>query len=261
MRNLLRPIYRRLAVPSFGWGDPGRRVRLVALLAARDEAERLPGWLANVLPQVDGVVALDDGSADATAELLAARPEVLELLRVPRERPAWDEAGNFRALVAAARRHRADWLLSVDADERLERDFRARFERVARRGGIFGLAAYAVRILDLWDGRDRCRVDGRWGHKRAARLFRTPAPDARFDERPLHAAKAPLDARVGGRFVRADLRIYHLRMLSAELRSARRARYERLDPERRWQEIGYDYLTDERGLRLRRVPQRRGFSD
>lgn len=261
MRWLVDRLLTRLAFPSGGRDAPGRNLRLLALLAARDEAARLPGWFANVAPQVDGVVALDDGSSDGTAERLAERPEVLELLRVPRQRPHWDEVGNFRALVDAARRHGADWLLSLDADERLERDFRPRLERVVRRGARLGLSAFAVRILDLWNRRDRYRVDGRWGGKSAVRLTRTPAVGARFDERRLHAAKAPLDGRVAGRFVRADLRVYHLGMLTPELRAARRARYERLDPDRRWQALGYDYLTDERRLRLRRVPARRGFED
>jgi hypothetical protein len=259
-RRLALRLSLRPRLPSGGWRDPGRRRRLFALLAVRDDAAYLPGWFESVLPEVDGVVALDDGSTDASAELLAARPEVRELLRVPRERPGWDEPGNFRALVAAAARQGADWMLAVDADERLERGFRARFERVARRGARLGLTAFAVRILDCWEGRDRYRVDGPWGAKSAPRLFRAPGAGARFDDRPLHAAKAPLDGRVGGRFVVADLRVYHLRMISAEARAARRARYEGLDPDHRWQSVGYGHLTDERGLRLRRVPARRGFA-
>ncbi len=45
-------------IPS--WGPPRanrRRVRLVALLACRDEMRFLPGYLANVAPQVDGILA------------------------------------------------------------------------------------------------------------------------------------------------------------------------------------------------------------
>jgi hypothetical protein len=53
--------------------------------------------------------------------------------------------------------------------------------------------------------------------------------------------------------------LYHLGMLTEDDRSARRARYERLDPDARWQEIGYAYLTDQRGLRLRTVPRRRAW--
>jgi hypothetical protein len=48
-------------------------------------------------------------------------------------------------------------------------------------------------------------------------------------------------------------------MLLPEDRAARRHRYELADPDRRWQRIGYEYLTDTRGLELRRIPARRGY--
>lgn len=234
---------------------------MLALVAVRDEMRFLPAFLANVAPHVDGIVALDDGSSDGSAELLEARPEVLQVLRVARDRPAWDEVGNHRALVAAALRHGAEWLIALDADERVEREFRARAERVIRRGGRLGFTAYAVVLRELWGDRSRYRVDGRWKRKRPPRLFRARA-DHEFDTRSLHAGKAPLQGRVLGTFPVADLAVYHQRMIRREDRIARRDRYLALDPGARWQPgIGYDYLTDERGLRLRRVPRRRDFEE
>ncbi len=250
-----------MPIPS--WGLPGtgrRRTRLVALLAVRDGMRHLPGFLRNVAPHVDGIIALDDGSSDGSAELLERHEAVIELLRNPRERPAWDEVGNHRALVAAALRHAAEWILCLDADERLEREFRARAERVISRGALLGYSAYAVRLRELWDDPNQYRADGIWGRKRIARLFRA-RDDHEFDPAPLHGVKAPLQSLQRGRFPNADLTIYHLAMLSPEDREARRRRYEQADPERRWQRVGYEYLTDARGLRLRRVAARRGFTD
>ncbi len=254
-----RLVARVLVIPSVGTAAERRRVRLLALVAVRDEMSYLPGFLANVAPHVDGIVALDDGSADGSAELLAACPDVLEVLRVPRSRPAWDEVGNYKRLHAAALRHAAEWLVVVDADERVERRFRDRAERVIRRGQRLGLSAFAVRLRELWGSSATFRCDGIWGAKRVARLF-AALPDHQFDEQPLHAVKGPLQASICGRFVTADLQLYHLRTIRRADREARRSRYGRLDPEARWQPgIGYDYLTDETGLRLRRVSARRGF--
>lgn len=231
---------------------------MLALLAIRDDARYLPGYLANIAPQMDGIIALDDGSSDRSDELLKASPAVLEVMR---RAPAttWDEPANHRALVAAALRHGGEWALCVDADERVEEEFRVRAERVIRRGRHLGLEAFAVRVRELWDSPHQFRVDGVWGRKAVARLFRVH-DDHQFDSRPLHGIKAPLQARVGGRHVLADLVIYHLRMIHRRDRLARQNRYETLDPQARWQPgLGYAYLTDERGLQVRPVPERRGY--
>ena len=213
-----------------------------------------PGWRTSGRTS-DGIVALDDASSDGSADLLEADPRVLEVIRREHDRSGWDEVGNYRRLVAAARRHGGEWALSVDADERLERGFRARAERVIARGRPFGWRAYSVRLRELWDSADSYRSDGLWDRKRPERLFRLD-PGAEVDPQELHAPKTP----VGVRVIPADLQIYHLRMIHAEDRRARRERYERLDPETVWQQDeGYAYLTDERGLRLSPVPSRRGF--
>lgn len=250
-----------IVLPTGGIGRPARRTRLLATIAVRDDARFLPGWLRNVASHVDGIVALDDGSGDGGGDVLAAHPSVLEVLRLPLDRPAWDEVANHRALVAAALRHGAGWIVALDADERVERRFRDRVERTIRRGHALGITAFGVRIAELWDAPTTMRVDGVWGRKTAARLFRARADHA-FDERPLHAHKAPLQARRLGRFPIADLRVYHLRMLEEADRIARRRRYEALDPDARWQPgLGYAYLTDPSGLRLVAIPERRRFDD
>lgn len=222
----------------------------------------LPGYVANVGPQADGIVAFDDGSSDGSAEYLQGRPEVLSVLRGPRERERWDEVGNYRALVGEALRLGGGWALSLDADERVERDFRTRAERVIARGRLLGLSAYSVSMRELWDGPDRYRADGVWGRKAPPRLFRL-RPDHRFDPRELHSSKVPLQAvETAGRVPRADLEVYHLRMIREEDRLARRERYEQLDPGARWQpREGYVYLTDPAGLELRAVPEDRGWTE
>jgi hypothetical protein len=168
--------------------------------------------------------------------------------------------GNYRALVTAALGHQPGWLISLDADERVEIDFRDRAERVIRRGAMLGASAYAVRFREMWDNPGQYRTDGLWGKKSQARLFRA-RPDHEFDTRPVHGFKVPLQASISDSFPLADLNVYHLGMLRREDRIARHRKYQILDPDCRWQpDLGYDYLLDETGLELKRVPPRRDYS-
>jgi hypothetical protein len=241
-----------------------RRHRLLAVLPFRDEMRFLPDWFANVSPHVDGVVALDDGSRDGSADFVARQPKVVALLRQDRKpAEAWDCGANRRRLYAAAGAEGAQWILGLDADERLEREFRRRAEREIERLESRGLTAGAVRLRELWDRPDRMRVDGVWGIKRPGRLF-AYRDHAELDQRRLHGHWPPIDSlRRDGEgseaFEPLDLEVYHLRMLRAEDRARRRDRYNDLDPERRFQAMGYDYLADTEGLSVLPLPAGREY--
>jgi hypothetical protein len=224
--------------------------RVLALVAFRDEERFVPGLLENLATQVDGVVALDDGSTDGSADLLRDHPLVVELLEVPPgAQEELEDGRNHRALTEAAWKHGADWLLGVDADERLECDFRMRAENEIARAEAEEQPAVWVWFRELWDAPDQFRVDGVWGQKRKACLFRSDRGH-RFDDRRVHANWASWPPPKGD-YPQADLNIYHLRMIRPEDRRTRVERYHRIDPENQIQPQGYDYLLDERGLDLR----------
>ncbi len=229
------------------------------MVAFHDEIRYLPGWFRNVPPQVDGVVALDDGSSDGSGDLARAQSSVLEVLHVPARSPHdWDESRNRRLLVEAAERHGADWVIAVDAEERLERGFRERAALEIATAERSGVLALAVHFRELWDAPDRWRADGIWGGKRFARFFAS-RPDPEIDPRRVHGHWAPLNSRPAGGFPVADLVIYHLRMQRESDRVARRAHHERLDPRNELQPIGYAYLTSPEGLRLEPLPPGREY--
>lgn len=245
--------------------QPTPRLRLLALLVFHNEMRFLPGWFENVLPHVDGVVAMDDGSTDGSGDFVATQPKVLELIRVPPRDPhVWDDGINHSRVIEAALRHQPDWMLGLDADERLEREFRTRAESEIRRAEKKGYSAYTLKLRELWNSPRTYRVDGVWGTKLRARLFKN-VPGLRYDARQLHGQWAPLNGfrRFLGiiplGYPAADLVFYHLRMIDPADREARRNRYNQLDPGRKFQRTGYDYLTDEAGIQLEELPPGREY--
>lgn len=59
--------------------------------------------------------------------------------------------------------------------------------------------------------------------------------------------------------MRSGLNLYHLKMIDPARRSARRDPYSFLDPHRRDQAIGYDYLADATGVQLEPIPPDRRY--
>jgi glycosyltransferase involved in cell wall biosynthesis len=235
-------------------------MRLVVLLQARDEERFIPGWLTNIGDLVDGIIALDDGSTDDSAALLRAHPKLIELIEHEPGMP-WDERANQNALVQAARRHDAEWILCLDADERLELAFVEDAHDLLDQADRDGVKVFRFDLRECWDDPCQFRVDGIWGMKKLCRLFRNDPAHRRFDPRTLHRFWMPLELVADLETVARDTErnIYHLRMIEAADREARLERYERLDPGNRFQPIGYRYLTDATGMELQRITHDRRY--
>jgi tetratricopeptide (TPR) repeat protein len=118
--------------------------RISLCLIAKDEERLLPGCLASVEGAVDEIVLVDTGSSDRTREIArAAGARVYDQL--------W--RGDFSApRNEAARRATGDWILLLDADERL-----APGAAAVLRAAVIG-AAWDVGLLPLHNA---VRLDAR----------------------------------------------------------------------------------------------------
>jgi hypothetical protein len=212
--------------------DPDRgQPRVLAVFSYRYDAHLVPDFLENIRPGIHGYVAWDDRSAEAALS---------------------DEPTRRARLFAAARDMGADWLLTPDPDERLERGFANWLPDLIAQGDR-NLWNFTLR--EMFDDR-HVRTDGPWGGKSKVILF--PMDAAKTDPQALLHAPRVGD---GAGYTQRDSRIivYHLRMASAARRQLRRDLYAAADPERRFQAIGYDYLADERGMVLEPLPPGRNF--
>ena len=213
------------------WARLFRRPRVVAVFSYRWDAHLVPGLIENLRGAVDGWIAWDDRNSA----------------------PGFgDEPARRRALLAEARAAGARWVLAVDPDERFERGFADRLPALLAADRP---AAWRFALRELYR-RDAYRVDGVWGQKRQLRLFTLDAA-APPSAKPVHGLWLPEEAPHAVRD--ADINLYHLKMITPERRRARAALYNRLDPERRMQPIGYDYLAEDSGAVLEPIPPGRDY--
>jgi glycosyltransferase involved in cell wall biosynthesis len=204
------------------------RPDVVCLLPARDAAADLPDYLDSAARICDAVVALDDGSTDDTAALLEASPLVARLLRNPRREGfrGWNDSRNRNQLLDAAAELRPRWILSLDADERIDAEdavvLRSFLAVEARPECVYALARFRMFEDEAFDP----SFSWMW------RVFGF-RPGLRLADRRLHFHLVPMTVPPD-RWLRTTVRIKHLSTSSQERRDAIAAKYGEADPAGAW---------------------------
>ena len=136
---------------------------------------------------------------------------------------SWDDAENRQRLLDAAAELEPGWIVSLDADERIDAADAAALRDFVQTGARPDMA-YGFRVFRMVGDLDRYDQAGLWAY----RLF-AYAPGQRFPQDRLHFVPVPtaIDRR---RFLNTTLRIQHLGGLTEEHREARFAKYAEADP-------------------------------
>lgn len=229
--------------------EPATKAPVVCLLPARNAAADLPGYFEVVARFCDAVVALDDGSTDETRKLLEACPLVKVLLTNPPrdDHRGWDDAANRNRLLAAAARLDPEWIISVDADERIDPGDAAALRDFLHRDALPG-CAYGFRAFATQEDLEHYSPEELWVY----RLFSYESGQS-FPDQRLHFVPVPT-AIPRAAWVRTTLRIQHLGGATAERRRARFEKYRQADPDNDYQ-ADYDNLLREPGELLRWEPR------
>lgn len=205
---------------------------VLACFSYRHDAHLVPDLLKNLDPIVHGWVSLNDRGSISWR---SSEPE------------------RRRALLRAARRHGAEWLLVVDPDERFEDAFAARLPELTRSPER---PIWTVDLLEMFTP-TQYRIDGPWRDRVRKRLFPI-APDIRVPADALHGDPFTYDHP--RRVLHSGVACCHLRMIAPARRTLRRDHYALADPARRHQSLGYDYLDIEAGMKLADLPDEKRFS-
>jgi glycosyltransferase involved in cell wall biosynthesis len=214
------------------------RPELIALLPVRNAERWLPDWLVAASEWADGVIALDDGSTDASASILGAHPLVRRILRNP-TRPTfegWDDRANRQRLLDAAAEFSPKWVIFLDADERIAPSDVGLLSQLTREEDP-GFA-YGFRIHAATDDLSLIEPEGRWVYRLFGWQQGMELPDKK-----LHLVPIPLSIP-RRRWLRTTVRVLHLGTTADTDRAARFNKYEQADPDRRWQ-ASYDHLLDQ----------------
>lgn len=209
-----------------------RKPTVLAVFSFRYDAHLVPALLANIDPFVDGWVAYDDRRGEGVFS---------------------NEVRRRTLLLKAAADAGAKWALALDPDERFENSLATAMPALTCDESA---SCYSFALREMYSN-SHYRVDGVWGEKRQARLLSlrqgvlTPSGE-------LHLSWSSFVPTTN--LVATGFNLYHLKMIAPERRKARAALYKFLDPERRMQKIGYDYLADETGAQFESIPAGRDFS-
>jgi glycosyltransferase involved in cell wall biosynthesis len=227
-------------------------LKIFALIAFRDESKHLPGLLSHLRDYVDGFIGFDDCSTDNSFEIASTEPKMVGLFQ--RKIPSSDhyfEVQNREAMLRAACRFGANWVLCCDADERFETRFLEQLRGLCMHppATVIGL-----RLVALWE--DLCTY--RVGNAFKYVLFPTEDPKPYYARGLLHQQWYPPRMDSEPKQV-LDYNIYHLGSFTKEIRLERFSKFERIDPHHVHQRRGYNNLIDESDLRLAQITPERSF--
>lgn len=199
---------------------------VVCLLPARNAAADLAGYLESVGRFADAIVALDDGSIDATGDILESHPLVRVLLTNPRrdDDRSDDDADARNRLLDAAAELDPEWIISLDADERIDPDDAEALRGFLDADAIPG-CAYGFRHYRMW-GDDAYDPRFKW----IFRLF-SYEPGQQFPADRLHFSPIPTSIPAD-RWFATTIRVKHYGAADEHRMADRRAKYREADPER-----------------------------
>jgi (heptosyl)LPS beta-1,4-glucosyltransferase len=118
---MTEPIVRKTAEPT---------VTLGVVAICYNEEEDLPRFIEHLLPWVDEIVVVDDGSTDRTAEIAAAHGGKVNFVDSPRGTGEYFSHQRNKGIDAAA----SQWLLHMDVDERVPPEMAAEVLAAIRSG-------------------------------------------------------------------------------------------------------------------------------
>ena len=208
--------------------------KLVLSMVARNEEGRyLTEALRRHREYIDAAVIIDDGSTDATADIIHERLEGIPLYYVRNEESRFANEVELRKQQwDATARLRPEWVLNLDADEYFEDRFSAEIASLLANPHAH---AYLFRLYDFWNDR-QYREDAYWQAHLTYRPFlarHVAGFPYLWQESQQHCGRFPRNMFDPAPLL-SDLRLKHFGWAREADRRLKAARYAELDPDSRY---------------------------
>lgn len=195
---------------------------------------------------VDHVIILNDRTIPEKWQGINQQAEVISVFGGVDK---WNDYGNRLTLLARAAALGCQWVVWCDDDWTFPYLTKKALLEQIRDATERGCIGIQYRLREMWDS-THYRSDGMWNFKTKVAIQKNPLMDEMVHWRgnhlqPLHAM--PLQV---GDIMEADCDVLHWGMCTEELRKDRCEKHKKLDPENKYQEIGYDYMLDYQGIEL-----------
>ena len=231
---------------------------IFCLSCVRNEEKHLQGFFNHLRNYVDGILIVNDGSTDSTAEIIKNENKVIFSHRNENSQGKFEnESKNRFILLDQAAKMGADWVLCADPDLRFETRFLKNIQKVISGAEAYGGNIVELYLRELWDSLDYFRVDGIWKNKNRGFLFKMLKGNFFQREERVHQCWYPSEFNPRGYFTKYN--VYHLGMITKEQRLARYDKFKSILDETNNNGYGYEYLIDERNLSLQKVSKEIGY--
>ena len=224
---------------------------IICVMCVHNEKLNLEPCIKHLYKYVDKFVIYDDESNDNSIEPIKKYKKVVSIIQEKQKgNHKWRERHNREMVLREAKKvaeTNNHWVLCVDPDERFELRFLKDLRKIIKDNPN---KAINIHFRELWDNYKQYRCDGIWDIKNRTLLF--PLSDnMTFDYE--HEHHIPWIYRELVDVVSLDYNLYHLKMIKEADREERRNLYNKLDPNKEMQSIGYDYLVDIKNIELKKI--------
>lgn len=225
-----------------------KEMKIAGLIPHRPDPEK--DMLAEVLDDLrsvcDEVIMLYDRTGFGSW-----RPDLTENMWIEGGDGVWSDFLNRTCLLARAAKYDCRWVVWADSDERLGPTLtRARVLEICEQADKTGCPVVEARCRTAWN-ETQWRCDGLFKEQRKQYFQVNPfmvGKSIEFDRSP--QARLHSFPTLKGPIMTVDDHIIHWGLRTRSLREKNVARYEAADPKQEFSPIPYNYLLDEKGLKL-----------